>query len=309
MAHDVSEGKKEALPMKHNDLQLQELLKLARSCLKYEHLPGEPSEQDFFDRFSAEAEAEAKNLADLSQQQSTTSMLPDPLSLISGLEDFELLLSPPLETDGQPQPDPQTLKSQISQIESATAKVKKVLEDSNLELRAEILKRFRYEKELQASETEFQKLRRQKMLAMDMVKRQNNEIKELDRSIRELSAPPELPSSSRQASMCAAPSKPKTGRPRPASWKPASNFPDPSVVQCSVSSSGSGTVDATSSLALKSSVQTNSRLRSATPDASSIQLTDFEVQTGLSLRHLRKQYSSVLASKPKHIDAWKMYIP
>jgi len=230
-------------------------------------------------------------------------MLPDPLSLISGLEGFELLLAPPLETDGQPQPDPQTLKNQISQIESATAKVKKVLEDSNLELRAEILKRFRYEKELQASETEFQKLRRQKMLAMDMVKRQNNEILELDRSIRELSAPPELPSSSRQASMCAAPSKPKTGRPRPASWKPAS------TMQCSVSSSGSGTVDATSSLALKSSVQTNSRFRSATPDASSIQLTDFEVQTGLSLRHLRKQYSSVLASKPKHIDAWKMYIP
>jgi len=307
MAHDVGEEKKEQLPMKHNDQQLQELLRLARSCLKYDHLPGEISERSFFDRFTAESEAESKTLANLSQQQqSTTSNIPDSFSLISGLQDLELQLSPPLEVDGQPQPDSQTLKTQIAQIERMTLKMRSVLEGSNLEVREELLKRIRYEKDLQTSEIEFQKVRRQKMMAVDMVKRQNNEIKELHKSVQELSAPPELPSSFWQASVCAPPSKPKTGRPRPASWKPASNSPDPSA-QVSVSSSGSGTLDAPNSIAPKS---TNSRMRSTTPVVASVRGMDLlELQTGLSLRHVGKQYSAVLASKPRHMDAWKIYIP
>ena len=40
--------------MRHNDLELQSMLRLARSCLKYERVPGEMCERDFFDKFDAE---------------------------------------------------------------------------------------------------------------------------------------------------------------------------------------------------------------------------------------------------------------
>merc|ERR1719482_975281 len=54
--------------MKHNDLQLQELLRLARSCLKYERLPGELSERGFFDKFDSEHAQQSKSDAGSAEQ-------------------------------------------------------------------------------------------------------------------------------------------------------------------------------------------------------------------------------------------------
>jgi hypothetical protein len=303
--------------MKHNDLQLLEMLKLARSCLKYDHLPGEPTQQDFFDRFSRESEAESKTFPSLSQFDSTptTSTLP-------GIEELllELQLEPPLEPDVVKDPDlshlqkQTTLKLQISQIEAATAKLRNALTDTTDKYYSELKMRVGYEKTLQSSETELQKLRKQKMQAVDMVKRQDLEIKELHKTIKKLSAPPELPSSTPESSICAPPGKPKTGRPRPATLKSTGNSSDPSAMQSSVSSDRSRAVDGPNSVALTS-------MRSATPDTPGLDL--LEIQTGLSRRHVGKTYSKVLASRPglslrhasepKEIEQamsqWKLFIP
>ena len=61
--------------MKHNDLQLTEMLRLARSCLKYDRVPGEMSEQKYFDKF--DAEHASTELADKSLDASVSTPLED----------------------------------------------------------------------------------------------------------------------------------------------------------------------------------------------------------------------------------------
>merc|ERR1719203_2791530 len=52
--------------MRHNDDRLQEMLSLARACLKTGRCPGDPRQKDFFERFETEAleaqEAEKANM-------------------------------------------------------------------------------------------------------------------------------------------------------------------------------------------------------------------------------------------------------
>lgn len=196
--------------MKHNDLQLQELLRLARSCLKYDRLPGELSERKFFDKFDAERQSEME-LADQSLETSGTASTED-LQVGPILE-----LSPPLEAPGEDPPDVRTLRRQTSQLERTVAEARQALEAATAELSQEVLKRSKFEKEEKAVESDYNRVHRQFRLAKEMVKRQNGEIKQLHATITEFKAtawaaarpspPPTLPQP---------PAAPKGGRSRPA---------------------------------------------------------------------------------------------
>lgn len=220
--------------MKHNDLQLTEILKLARSCLKYDRLPGEFSERNFFDKFDAERRSASKGHSDTDGVENSL----DTSALGSGtipLEDSKVgsleWLSPPLETLGEAPPDALTLKTQAKQIEKAVAEARLLLEEANAEYRQEVLRRSQLEKEQQMAEADFQKAQRELKLAKEMVKRQTGEIqalgddvRELKKAVAEATMRPFAPAAPPPRAV--APNKPKA-RPRPGS-RPFSQ-PDPVI--------------------------------------------------------------------------------
>jgi len=135
--------------MKHNDLQLTEMLRLARSCLKYDRVPGEMSEQKYFDKF--DAEHASTELADKSLDASVSTPLEDSKSGMS------LELSPRLEGPGEDPPDARTVRSQTAQIEAITAEARLKLEEAMLEYNQEVMKRLKLEKDEESVKNDFQK--------------------------------------------------------------------------------------------------------------------------------------------------------
>jgi len=163
--------------MKHNDQQLQTLLRLARSCLKYDRLPGEMEESHFFSKFEKEfaeqsRQSEGSHSQRASLQESTS--YPQNDQALGPLE-----VTPPLEGPDEEPPDLQTLKEQTAQIEEATALARKALEEATVEMARKCIKREAVLKEEKAKEVDLQRAQRQLRLAKDMIKRQNVEIKEL----------------------------------------------------------------------------------------------------------------------------------
>lgn len=185
--------------MRRNDPQLQELLRLARSCLKHKRLPREPRPRDFFDRFEAEsAYRKAEEHVSVDDESSLALPLLPPSS--------RLELSPTLEAPGDPPPDVAALRRQIVQIERATAAVRQDLEAASADLSREVLKRCGREKELKTAEAELQRQRRELQLAKQMVRRQTQEMKMLHEDVQAAKAkaaeqvavrPPSLPAGPR----------------------------------------------------------------------------------------------------------------
>jgi hypothetical protein len=220
---DPGGGMKEQRPMKHNDMQLQEMLRLARSCLKYEALPGEPSMRVFFDKFDAELTAkEAKSSAEQSAevgtdkqlnqpevQESTTtpplgaketidSMLKNIASIQKVLnnssfqqiveqsgKDVDNLSSLCQLSDDIPA-DRRTCKNQTAQLEQIAKEANKALEAASAELSQEVMKTLERQKDEMALEVELKRAQHQLRLAKDMVKRQNGEIENLHSNIHGL---------------------------------------------------------------------------------------------------------------------------
>lgn len=174
--------------MKHNDLQLRELLDLARNCLKYDRLPGQLSERKFFDKFDAEHHAQQKSneMYDSVEQSLDAGPSAAPVENAKPADSFEL--SPPLEGPGEDPPDARTLRKQTLQLERTIAEARQALEAAGVELGKEVLKRQKIEKDEQAAEVDYEKSQKQLRLAKDMVKRQNGEIKKLHGDIQDLKA-------------------------------------------------------------------------------------------------------------------------
>jgi hypothetical protein len=261
------------------------------------------SESDFFDRFDAEVAEESQR-----RSVSTKVSVEDPsqdLAVLSvmkagGADPIDWQTELPLERDVEAMPDSQTLEDQIARIKRETAEVQRLLESKTSELNREMLKRMHWDKEKQLREEELQKIQRQHKLANDMVNRQNKEMKELHASIKDLTSMhagasgthsgTHSTSSSRSAKVSAPQGKPKAGRPRPAVWRPVSN-----------------TLDATANnAAAESEKKLPSREVGETlgvPEQPQL-LWELEMRVPS-----RKQYTAVLASKSKDVDAWKVYIP
>lgn len=264
--------------MKHNDGELQALLRLARSCVKYERVPGEQGERGFFEKFEAEhaersRQSEAE-LAERSLEQDDTITQEDPKV------DMLLELSPPLEAPGEDPPDARTLRLQTTQLEHTLTEARQLLEAATKELQQEVLKRMRLETEERTAEEALRKSQHQRRLAKDMVKRQNVEIKTLHSDVQMLKAaisqPPLLPQPP-----ATGPGRPKATRPRPAAGRlaPAED-------------------DATASIS-SPSVQTSKQAPRPPP----------ALAASMILPPKSRTFSAVLASRPKDSNEWKTYIP
>jgi len=259
--------------MKHNDLELQALLRLARSCVKYERIPGEQGERGFFEKFEAEhAERSRQSEAELAERslEQDASITKEELKV-----DMHLELSPPLEAPGEDPPDARTLRHQTTQLEHTLTEARQLLEAATKELQQEVLKRMRLETEERTAEEALQKSQRQRRLAKDMVKRQNVEIKTLHSDVQMLkvvvSQPPPLPQPP-----ATGPGRPKASRPRPAAGRlaPAED-------------------DAAATASITSPSVQSSKQAPRPPPAPRPPRT----------------FSAVLASRPKDSNEWKTYIP
>lgn len=290
--------------MKHNNLQLQELLRLARSCLKYDRLPGELSERGFFDKFDAEQAQQSKSDADLAAQSQQQDASVSSASAAAPVEELALRpsleLVPPLEGAGEDPPDVQTLKDQTLQIERATAEAQLAIEAANVELRNEVVKRWQLEKDEKAREIDLQRAQHQLRLAKGMVKRQNVEIKDLHASLRTL----QLAASSTQSAPAAMttpqpPSGPagKKGRPAP---RPAPLGPR---------ARATAKADAEAAAADSVASLQGSRSSMAEPSGSSFPRGSLASVTTAFLPPKSRIMESVLTTSNKNPDTWKLYIP
>lgn len=335
-------------PMRHNDLQLQELLRLARSCLKYDRVPGELSEQGFFDKFEAEHEASRPSEEDNIVKQQDEAPAPSAASpeeevVNSTLKSLYSLkrvvtnpsfmailegatkevtdacgLMPPSSDDTPP--DGRALRNQTSQLERIAAEAQKALEACTADLNYEILKRLRMEKEEDAAQEDFQKVQHQLRLAKGMVKRQNGEIKKLHSDVQELKFPAPVSVQSAPASI-PAPQPPatgsgrsKAGRPRPggrpvgqmvnvgatAMWVPADmGATAPAAAGAKTVTDGRGVAE--------QSACTVGPVEEVVKQAKQPRPPD--LATSFVLPPKSRTFSSVLASRPKDGDTWKLYIP
>jgi len=314
--------------MKHNDLQLQEMLRLARSCLKYDRLPGELSERGFFDKF----EAEHADLAEQSRQQdsscssaSTAAPLEESkLSASQSKWSTSLELLPPLEGPGEDVPDVRTLKEQTAQIEWAIADTQRALEAASAELAQDYIKRIQLEKDEKAREVELQRQQRQLRLAKDMVKRQNIEIKELHDNLRTLqlaaassqSAPSTILSPQPPDGPCRMKARPAprlVGRPLGPRARAAALVAScdteysPKAIAPAVSPAPSAAPTQTA-LAMDQATAELQRGRGAAEQAP--RTRDQLASTSTSIVQPKSRiFSSVLASSNRQGDTWKLYIP
>lgn len=303
--------------MKHNDLQLQELLRLARSCLKYDRLPGELAERGFFDKFDREHAERSKSDVDLQQDAGNTSVSAAEVEELKQIVNLEL--TPPLEGPDEDPPDVRTLKEQTAQIERAVAEAQQLIEAATTELSSEVLKRWTFEKDEKGREVDLQRSQRQLRLAKDMVKRQNVEIKELHSNLQTL----QLAAASTQSAPAAIPTPPPgCGRPkaRPAprlvgrpvgpraraaalvaEGEASVSFSapaDPPAPPAASTQSGPGAVEQSAVSSVNQPCKQAQRPRESIAD----------ISTGIRLPKSRT-YEAVLASSNKNSDTWKLYIP
>jgi len=286
--------------MKHNDLQLQELLRLARSCLKYDRLPGELSERGFFDKFDAEHAERAKLDAELAAQskQAASASLTSGASMEESSPRPSLELSPPLESPGEDPPDVQTLKEQTAQIERATAEAQMAIEAANVDLRNEVVKRWQLEKDEKAREVELQRAQHQLRLAKGMVKRQNVELKELHATLKTL----QLAASSTQS----APAELTTQTPQPPSGPARQKArPAPHVIPQGPRASAKAEADGAPAMSA-ASLQGS---RSSVSEPSYPRHQSLASVTTSFLPPKSRIMESVLATSNKNADMWKLYIP
>jgi len=242
-------------PMKHNDQQLQELLRLARSCLKYERLPGELTMRGFFDKFEAEIAAHdstiltslqsegneeqpsgSKPVTEASQPAGAKETIDATMSslglakrimknaaflqiLEQSLKEIEEATTAAPLCDETPA-DSRTLKSQASQLEIIASEAKKALEACAAELSLEVMKKMQLDKEEKTLETDLLKAQRQLRLAKDMVRRQNGETKKLHNDIQELKVAAAGSTQSAPAAV-GAPQPPASGPGRPKGGRPS----------------------------------------------------------------------------------------
>jgi len=318
------------MAMKHNDLQLHELLKLARSCLKYERLPGELSMRGFFDKFDAEVEESERSKAlseeisfdqpsytDATSQRVVTSMedaIETTLNHLNALE--QSLTRKPLrelieesmnqirEVSAEMSPAPSNdasldarlLKNQTAQLERVTAEAQKALDAGNAELSQDILKRIRLAEEEKVLETELQKEYHQLKLAKDMVKRQNGEMKTLYSHIQELKVLAASPAQTAPAAPGPLPTGPgrpkgeKTGRSRPG------GRPTSKTGMAESADSKAADIEAGASVGAPSDLSVQTPRPPSIPPRLSVHVPPKE-----------RFYSSVLKSRTA--SDWKLYIP
>jgi len=315
--------------MKHNDLQLQELLRLSRSCLKYDRLPGELSERHFFDKFQAE-----HDLAEQSLQQDSKCSLSStaaPLeeskeSLSTGQSKWSTIpeLAPPLESPGEDVPDVRTLKEQTAQIERAIAETQQALEAATTELAQDYIKRIQLEKDEKARQVELQRQQRQLRLAKDMVKRQNIEIKELHDNLRTLqlaaastqSDPSAILSPQPPDGPCRLKARPAprlVGRPLGPRARAAAlvascdTDSSPKAIAPVVSFAPSATLAQTATAMDQASAELQ-RGRGTAEQAPRTREQLASTSTSI-VQPKSRIFSSVLASSNRQGDTWKLYIP
>lgn len=322
--------------MKHNDLQLQELLRLARSCLKHDRLPGELSERGFFDKFQTEHDsllAEQSLLQDstriepgeaLSYSSISSTALPLEESKLSTNQSrwstFQCLeILPALENPGEDVPDVRTLKEQTAQIERGIAETQQALQAATAELAQDYIKRIQMEKDEKAREVELQRQQRQLRLAKDMVKRQNIEIKELHDNLKTL----QLAASSTQSAPSAilAPQRPDgpyrlkarpaprlVGRPLGPRARAAAL-----LASCDTDISPEAVAVVTPPAPSATLTQTAMGRDQATADGASEQAPRRREQLAFMpttiVQPKSRTFSSVLASSNKTADTWKLFIP
>jgi hypothetical protein len=261
--------------MKHNDLQLQTLLRLARSCLKYDRLPGEMSERHYFDKFDAERQSQMESAGESAETSFTAS--------IEQQVGPSLELSPPLEAPGEEPPDARTLRRQTSQLERTVSEARQAVEAASAEYRQEVVKWTKLEKDAKAEESDYKRVYRQLRLAKGMVKRQTGEIQQLHDTIAEL----------RAAALAAAQPQPPAPIPQPQPPPAAAKGGRPRPAGRNLKDSGSGTLSPGDSI----SQQPRAPPPPPPPLAASFVLPPKS-----------RTFESVMTSRP-NADAWKLFIP
>lgn len=158
--------------MRRNNDRLQEMLRLARGCLRGGRLPGEPRTRHLFGRF--DEEVAAANAAALAKEA----------ALDAELRGFVGLLRPtppaaPTPEGLSPEEHAAKVRRDVRRLERTTAERRQELDSLNSELAKEVLARCRVQDEVAAAKVEVQKRRRFSQEAKDMVRRQEREIQEL----------------------------------------------------------------------------------------------------------------------------------
>lgn len=308
-------------PMRHNDLELQSLLRLARCCLKYERLPGELGEREFFDKFDSELEAERSKQLSEESIAKESSCLNDPgpsrvLSMeeaigatLDHIKALQKLTSGNLQSsttfdrcfsqiDEARKETGQSLKSETSQLERIAKEAREALSAADGELSTLFLKKMQLEKEETAAEVELQKAHHQVKLAKDMVKRQHGEIKSLHSDIQRIQA-----AAAAQAAQTVAPT------PQPPTGSRKTKAVRPSPGGRTLSQSGVGDADASSTdnavAGGPSVTEYSSSLGSRVQPPKPPNLAHHIVAPQKTRAEL---YCSVLSSRPS-ADTWKKFIP
>lgn len=161
--------------MRYKDEKLEEMLNLAKGCLRRGSVPGQPSARHLFDRFDAEASASAAARA--------------PVDPGSQAEVAPITPSPP--------PIPQTpegltteariakLRRDIQTLERSTSERRQELDAVNETATKEVLERCRAQDQLRVARSDVQKTRRAIRDAKDMFRIQEKEIQELKQLVAE----------------------------------------------------------------------------------------------------------------------------
>eukprot|EP00928_Gymnodinium_smaydae_P014454 TRINITY_DN15292_c0_g1_i1.p1 TRINITY_DN15292_c0_g1~~TRINITY_DN15292_c0_g1_i1.p1 ORF type:complete len:404 (+),score=106.66 TRINITY_DN15292_c0_g1_i1:162-1214(+) len=200
--------------MRHNDDRLQELLHLAKACVKVGRCPGDLRARDFFDRFDAEArEAAAREAAEdgelYGDEQARESRPARPLT------------PPPLAATPEeglpPERQVSRWRREVRDLASAVSKKQQELELLNQEASREVLERCRASDELAAARVELKKQQRALNEVRDMYRLQERELEALQSAVasaketsaallaaKRLAVPPPMPLTSSATSAGAA---------------------------------------------------------------------------------------------------------
>jgi len=168
----------DASGMRHNDDRLQEMLRLAKACLKTGRCPGDPRAKHLFQRFDAEEEAARAEAAAAAREEAETSGEP------------RVPTPPPVAPTPEgctPAERAAKLRRDVRDLARANAERRSELEAVERELKQEVLERYRVNDELRDAKFVFSRSQRELREIRDMKKMQEREIQTLRLQLDKLS--------------------------------------------------------------------------------------------------------------------------